>query len=264
MKTALEYVVNDIDIEKSNVIIIGDININMLTNDDDMTEFLDIYGMTNIVKTPTCFKSIVPTLIDVIIVNKPKRFNTVITFDCGLSDCHNMVCVSTKLHVPHNHRKVIHYRSYKKFNDDTFNDDLISAPFQVAEIFDSVDDSYWFFSKLLGDIISEHAPVKTKILKRTQVPYMNSTLRKSINVKNMFWRKYNRNKSQENWERYRTHRNYVTKLRKQSMNNYLMNKCNGPTNGREFWNAVKPLISTKNMTSNDNIMLLENDILSNC
>ena len=67
---------------------------------------------------------------------------------------------------------------------------------------------------------------------------MNSTLRKSINVKNMFWRKNNRNKSQENWERYRTHRNYVTKLRKQSMNNYLVNKCNGPTNGREFWNAV--------------------------
>ena len=47
-------------------------------------------------------------------------------------------------------------------------------------MFDNVDDSYWFFSKLLSDIISEHAPVKTKILKRTQVPYMNSALRKSI------------------------------------------------------------------------------------
>ena len=46
------------------------------------------------------------------------------------------------------------------------------------------------------------------------------------------------------------------------MNNYLVNKCNGPTNGREFWNAVKPLISTTNITSNDNIMLLENDIIA--
>ena len=62
MKTALEYVVNDIDIEKSNVIIIGDVNINMSTNDDDVTEFLDIYGMTNIVKTPTCFKNMYPII----------------------------------------------------------------------------------------------------------------------------------------------------------------------------------------------------------
>ena len=124
-------------------------------------------------------------LLDVIIVNKPKRFNTVITFDCGLSDCHNMVCVSTQLHVPHNNRKVINYRTCKNinFNDDKFHEYLSSAPFQAAEIFDNIDDSYWFFSKLLGDIISEHAPVKTKILKRTQVPYMNSVLRKSINVR---------------------------------------------------------------------------------
>ena len=32
---------------------------------------------------------------------------------------------------------------------------------------------------------------------------MNSTLRKSINVMNMFWRKYKKNKSQENWEMYK-------------------------------------------------------------
>ena len=114
------------------------------------------------------------------------------------------------------------------------------------------------FNSLLTNIINEHAPIKSKVLKRTQVPYMNSKLRKAINVKNMLWRKYNKIRSRINWERYRTHRNYVSKLRKQSMNSYLVNKCNGPTTGREFWNTVKPLISTKNMSSNDNIMLMEN------
>ena len=46
-----------------------------------------------------------------------------------------------------------------------------------------MDDSYWGFSSLLSDIITEHAPVKTNILKRTPVPYMNSNLRKTINAK---------------------------------------------------------------------------------
>ncbi len=158
------------------------------------------------------------------------------------------------------HKKQIHYRSYKNFEDDKFTIIAWSyVPFHVSEVFDDIDDSYWFFNCLLTDVISEHAPVKTKILKRSQVPYMNSKLRKGINVKNMLWRKYKKHRSQFHWEKYRVQRNYVTKLRKQSMNSYLMNKCNGPKTGKEFWGAVKPLISNKYMSSNDNIMLLENE-----
>ena len=62
------------------------------------------------------------------------------TFDCGFSDCQNMVCVSTKLHVPPKHRKVIYYRTYKKFNDDTFKKDLSYVAFHVSEVFGDIDD----------------------------------------------------------------------------------------------------------------------------
>ena len=176
LKCIFEDILNDIDLAKSNVIIIGDINVNMLntSTDIDIQELLDVYGLSNIVRTPTCFKGKTPSLLDVIFVNKPKRFNPVITFNCGLSDCHNMVCVSTKLHVLPQNRKLIHYRSYKKFDENKFCADLISAPFHVSEVFDDIDDSYWFFSSILNNVISEHAPIKTKVLKRTQVPYMNS------------------------------------------------------------------------------------------
>jgi hypothetical protein len=50
---------------------------------------------------------------------------------------------------------------------------------------------------------------------------MNSTLLKAINVKNMLWLKIKKDRSQVHWESYRAQRNYVTKLRKQSMNSYL-------------------------------------------
>ena len=76
----------------------------MLNRNADFEEVIDMYGLCNIVDTPTCFKSNSPTLIDVAFVNNPRRCNKVITFDCGLSDCHNMVCISTKLHVPPKHR----------------------------------------------------------------------------------------------------------------------------------------------------------------
>ncbi len=54
-------------------------------------------------------------------------------------------------------------------------------------------------SQLVGDVISEQAPLKRKFIRGKQAPYMNSELRKAINVKNMLRRGYNNIKSGENW-----------------------------------------------------------------
>ena len=63
----------------------------------------------------------------------------------------------------------------------------------------------------------------------------------------------------ETWNRYRSQRNLVTKLRKNSINVYLQNKCsstvNSQNNGKQFRNTVQPLISHKYPQKNDNIIL---------
>ena len=62
---------------------------------------IDGNGLRNLVKTFTCEKG-KPTLIDLILTNKPKRFINTISVDTGLSDFHNLICTctSTKLDVP--------------------------------------------------------------------------------------------------------------------------------------------------------------------
>ncbi len=89
----------------------------------------------------------------------------------------------------------------------------------MGDIFYSVDDSYWFCQTLLRDVIDFHAPIKKRIVKGNQVPYMNSELRKA----NMLWRKFERQRCNMNWERYRTRRNLVVKLRKRSKSEHLRN-----------------------------------------
>ncbi len=86
---------------------------------------------------------------------------------------------------------------------------------QVCEIFDSVDGVYWLCSKLFADVIEEHAPLTRKFIRGNQAPYMNSKLRKAINVKNMLKRRYN-TKSGESWENYRKQTYAVVRLRKES------------------------------------------------
>ncbi len=110
----------------------------------------------------------------------------------GLSDFHDLVYFSTKQHVPIRKNRNIMYRSYKHFNIDLYNTDLEHAPFHVSEIFDDYDDMYYFNESLLLNIINEHAPIKHRRIKHNAVPYMNSELRKCINVKNMLRRKFDK------------------------------------------------------------------------
>ena len=67
----------------------------------------------------------------------------------------------------------IFYRSYKHFNECDFTNDIATAPFHVAYIFDDVDDTAWFHASLIKNIIDSHAPVKTEIIKNESVPFMN-------------------------------------------------------------------------------------------
>ena len=61
----------------------------------------------------------------------------------------------------------IYYRNYKNFCENEYLNDIVSAPFHVADIFDDVDDTAWFYSLLIRNIINSHAPVKSKIIKKT-------------------------------------------------------------------------------------------------
>ena len=93
---------------------------------------------------------------------------------------------------------------------------------------------------------------------------MNGELRKTINVSNMLKRKYDKYKTAENWKKYRSHRNLVTRLRKKRMNNYLLyNKFTNTTgrNAKELWDVVKPLLSLKCINKNYNLIIETNGII---
>ena len=242
-----------------NVMILGDLNVNMFNKKNALADCLDVHGLKNLVKDATCVKG-KPSLIDLIITNKPKRFVNTVSVDTELSDFHNLVCTSTKFHIAPLRATTFTYRSYKHFDVNSFVDDISRIPYHIIDIFDDIDDSYWLWNELTMQVINVHAPIKTRTIKGNRVPYMNGELRKAINVRNMLKRKYDRCKNTLNWKKYRSQRNVVSKLRKKSMNVYLRNKCcDTPANGKAFWDAVKPLISPKSINKNDNIILLQDD-----
>ena len=61
-------------------------------NDSILEDFLFEHNVSNLVKEPTCFKSISnPSCIDLFLTNSPLSFQTTSTVTTGLSDFHRMV-----------------------------------------------------------------------------------------------------------------------------------------------------------------------------
>ena len=139
--------INDIshETERENIslaFIIGDLNINLLsdTGSQYLNDVMEINGLKNIIKEATCFKSNEPTLIDVVLTTNANRVASTININTGLSDFHNLVGMATKVSFPR--------LDYRKFDDDIFKRDIAHAPFHVAEIFDDLDDKFWFHETL--------------------------------------------------------------------------------------------------------------------
>ena len=190
----------------------------------------------------------------------PKCFNGVINIDIGLSDFHNYISTASKVVAPLQKKRKITYRSMKKFDQNDFQYDINMCPFHVGEVFDDIDDQHWFKEKLFMSTLEKHAPSKVRTVDKNQVPYMNSELRKAINQRNMWRGKHFRCRGNREFrKKYVKLRNKVVKLRNKSIRNYFMTRCNEQSDPRQFFNTVKPFLSNEAHSSNEIIILKEND-----
>jgi hypothetical protein len=177
----------------------GDLNVDFLQENNPLQEVLHDYGLTNIIEGPTCFKNLdKPTLNDVILTNCPRKIASTLNVNIGMSDHHNHIQAATRLFAPRSEKQDITYRTYKNFNEDEFLEDLKNS--LSLSIFDNVDcensdhvtidvnKQSQLHSDVFRSVIDRHAPLKRRKIKPNQLLFMNSKLRKAINVKGMLRR----------------------------------------------------------------------------
>ncbi len=103
----------------------GDLNVNMSAGDTGLSNLLKVYGLTNVVKNPTCYKAEMGK------TTVQKRLQSICVKDIIWTQC------------------------------SAYQSDLEAVPFHVGEVlFDSVDGSHWLCNELLKAGIERHAPVK--------------------------------------------------------------------------------------------------------
>ena len=219
-----------------------------------MNDFLSDQQAENLVKTPTCHKNFLnPSSIDVFLTNCPRSFQNTSTLGIGVSDFHNLIVTVFKVAKPKNQPKILHYRNFKKFDDELFERDLRS------QLVDKNIINYKVFEDSFIQTLNKYAPIKQKIVRGNHKPFMSKMLRKAIMKRTMLESKFLKYKTTESLSEYKKHKNYTNRLAKKEKAKYISKLNFSSIKGsREFWRIIGPLFSNKRGASQQ-ITLVKND-----
>ena len=217
-----------------------------------LNNFMELYDLKNLVKENTCFKSInYPSCVDLFLTNSSQSFQYTKVISTGISDHHKMIITVLKTTFKKAKPKEIMYRCYKKFDRQAFREHL-------GRKLDNCDN-YTLYNSTFLKVLNEHAPLKKKVVRANEVPYMTKSLRKAIANRSRLENRYYKTKSNESLRCYKKQKNYCSRLYKKERTKYYSNlDVKKVVDGKKFWKTTKPFFSDKNVGKNV-ITLIEAD-----
>ena len=244
---------NSYSSDYENFILMGDFN--ATTENHHLKDLLNSFAFDSLIKEPTCFKSTTPTCIDLILTNHKNVFMKSSTFETGLSDFHKLTTTIMKKNFEKGNPRILYYRNYKNFDKNIFKQRLNN------KLSLQTSSNFSLFYKSFLSILNDLAPIKKKMLRYNNSPFMNKALRKAIMLRSKLKNKYNKYPSYQNSKNYKKQRNICVNLLRKTKKEYFSNlNLKNVKDSKSFWKVVKPLFSDKEFKGN-NIILKENDKL---
>ena len=263
---SLEENIDKVTSVSNNVILMGDFNCNMLTENSfskKVIEFCNAMTMTQMIECPTRITPYSKTLIDLILlsdsvnVGGSSGVQTV-----GFSD-HSLVYVVLKGKCHSAIPKVSKFRSFRSFDENAFKADLDKIAWTDIDTNNTSVDMLWNeFKTTFNELSDKHAPYVTVRRKAKGVPWITDEYIQLARDRDYFRKKFNQTKDSQYWEKYKYYRNKANNLNKRLKITYYktnLGKC-GNDVGKN-WDILKKLLPSRNkksasfmLTSNDEII----------
>ena len=124
-------------------------------------------------------------------------------------------------------------------------------------------ENYNAFETKFLEVLDVHAPLKKKIIRANEVPYMTKALRKAIATRSRLENRHYRDKTDETRRAYKKQKNYCSNLYKKERKKYYANlDVRKITDNKRFWQTMKPLFSDKNLGTNSITLVEDKDIIA--
>ena len=129
------------------------------------------------IKKPTCFRNPKnPKTIDLILTSRPRSIGNSDTLETGLSNFHKLTVTVLKLFFKKQSPKVISYRNYKNFSNDSFRTGLINEISSNGIL----EGHLTGFADACKKSLDYQTPHKKKYTRANQAPFMTKEINKEI------------------------------------------------------------------------------------
>ena len=174
-----------------------------------MEEFCKNYNLKSLIWVPTCYKNPKnPLCIDLTQTNSQRSFHSFCGIETGLSDFHRMTVTVMKASVQKLKLKVIHYRNYKRFCNESYRNELVTE-FSKQNF---EENSLEKFLEVSNKVLDKHVPRKSKFVRGNHSPFMNRGLSKAIITRTRLRNVLFKENTAENRKNYNKQRNYCVTL----------------------------------------------------
>ena len=243
----------DISCSYEKVVLVGDFDAKI--GETCLDNFLFQHELQSINKEPTCFKNAHnPSCIDLILTNSPRSFFKTETLFTGLSDFHKLVTAVFKTTFLKSKPKEIIYRDFKKFSEESFNEEL------SLKLTNECVNDYSSFENIFLDTLNHHAPVNKKLLKANHALYITKTLRKAIMRRSNLQTKYFKTRTPESLKKYRKQKNYCIRLYKKERKTFFNDlKVSNMSDNKTFWKNIQPIFSENPKIANKITLVGDNE-----
>ena len=242
------------------IILLGDFNKNLLEDnlDKEWQNLTLSLGLTQLISQPTRVTSSSKTLIDHIYTSNEDNISSVSVNKQTISD-HYAILGNRKLNYcvnKHSHQTIT-YRSFKRFDENSFTNDLRQVPWEILESFDDVSECVQVWNLLFLEIVNKHAPLKQhRVRKEHQPEWLSPEIIDSIKERNKHKINGNRNS-------YIFFRNKVSSMIRTAKSKMYKTKIEkGKDDPRTIWKIFKEYGASRKTATNEIINgLKENDQL---
>ena len=212
-----------------NFILLG--SLNSEPTESAVRDFCQIYGCKNLIKDSTEKPSL-------------KCFQNSVALETGLPDFNKMTLIVMKVFYKKQKPTIAAYRSYKKFSNEVFMDDVQNRISQVTS--ENNDLEFDLFKEALNEAIQRYAPIKQLYVRANQAPFINKTINKEIMKWSRVRNKFLSTKDDIDRKAYNNQLNLCVSLIRREKRNFFNNtSTRDVTDNKTFWKTVKPLFIDK-------------------
>ena len=255
-KAFTDYLTDNINLVTNrtnyDIFLLGDMNINYRsTHSPDRKHLKDMERLTSLKQLihETTRYSHNDSTLDLIFTNSEYILNCG-TVDLNISD-HECIFVTRKKKKEKVKRVTFEGRSYKHYNRDQFQANLINENWTPFYLITDPNHSWEFMKNLIKRNIDRMCPVKIMNVKERLDPWINDEILELIKDKDIALAKAKKTKSSEDWTSARYMRNLTNKMIKNAKSEFIKENLNKyEYNSKKFWENIKHLVPNKHRNNN--------------